>query len=392
MSSRFLLVAIWLLGATLACASGSERGSGETDGGLSTGNGSQSTSESGSSTGETSSSDGEASDDDDDDGIDESSAEEDNTLKFDLVSPDLPEELPVGCEKVDFLFIVDNSSSMGDEQDHLTTSFPGFIAGIRETIRAKDYQLMVVDTDGVAPTQMSTCTASGECTCSDAPFCCAKLCEAGNATCNGETCAEINNQHACELDFGVGMRYGSSGDDCKFATQNRYLLADQPGLEDAFACAAKRGVGGAREEKPMDAMRAALSPEMIAANACNAGFLRDDAILVVTLITDEEDDVDDNGSTDGPQEWFQALVAAKLGNAAAVVLIGFVGDTGLPGALCKPLSGTDGAERSPRLHEFIANAGDLGLASSVCADDFAPAFAEAIAKIDKACDDFIPPK
>src|SRR5688572_8631367 len=32
-----------------------------------------------------------------------------------------------GCEKVDFLFVVDNSASMEDEQQNPVASFPGFI-------------------------------------------------------------------------------------------------------------------------------------------------------------------------------------------------------------------------------------------------------------------------
>jgi hypothetical protein len=53
-----------------------------------------------------------------------------------------------GCRKVDFLFIIDNSGSMGDEQQNLIASFPGFIQTIQAELElASDYHIMVIDTD-----------------------------------------------------------------------------------------------------------------------------------------------------------------------------------------------------------------------------------------------------
>ena len=42
-----------------------------------------------------------------------------------------------GCGKVDFLFVIDNSGSMGDNQDNLIASFPGFINTIAQTLTTK---------------------------------------------------------------------------------------------------------------------------------------------------------------------------------------------------------------------------------------------------------------
>ena len=52
-----------------------------------------------------------------------------------------------GCTKVDFLFVLDNSISMGDEQQNLANSFPGFISTIQSQVQAQDYHIMVIDTD-----------------------------------------------------------------------------------------------------------------------------------------------------------------------------------------------------------------------------------------------------
>lgn len=81
-----------------------------------------------------------------------------------------------------------------------------------------------------------------------------------------------------------------------------------PDLAGAFECAALVGAGGDGNERPMDAMIQAVGP-LNQAGECNAGFIRDDAILVVTFITDESED--ESGGT--PASWKQALLDAKSG-------------------------------------------------------------------------------
>ena len=53
----------------------------------------------------------------------------------------------MGCEKIDFLFVIDNSGLMDDEQANLVASFPNFISTIQNTLMAQDYHIMAVDTD-----------------------------------------------------------------------------------------------------------------------------------------------------------------------------------------------------------------------------------------------------
>ena len=55
----------------------------------------------------------------------------------------------VGCDAVDFLFVIDNSGSMADEQQQLVESVPGFVAAIEERLPAGTgtYHVMVTDTD-----------------------------------------------------------------------------------------------------------------------------------------------------------------------------------------------------------------------------------------------------
>ena len=58
---------------------------------------------------------------------------------------ELPEPT-YGCAKVDFVFVVDSSASMLDEQENLQASFPQFIAAIEDTLMIEGFHIMVVDT------------------------------------------------------------------------------------------------------------------------------------------------------------------------------------------------------------------------------------------------------
>ncbi|MFI5293357.1 MAG: hypothetical protein ACHQ02_10870, partial [Candidatus Limnocylindrales bacterium] len=69
----------------------------------------------------------------------------------DAVEPDARPYVPgpdagpaARCEKIDFLFVVDNSGSMGEEQTNLATNFPAFIALIEDS--GLDYRVAVTTT------------------------------------------------------------------------------------------------------------------------------------------------------------------------------------------------------------------------------------------------------
>ena len=86
-----------------------------------------------------------------------------------------PEPPAPGCQRVDFLFIVDNSGSMREKQENLARSFPGFIEVVERELRAKDYHIMVVDTDassGAAGVRGLMGLEDGDLSCRPAPACC----------------------------------------------------------------------------------------------------------------------------------------------------------------------------------------------------------------------------
>jgi hypothetical protein len=308
-----------------------------------------------------------------------------------------------GCDKVDFLFVVDNSGSMGDEQQALIDSFGPFIQAIDERIGAShDFQIMVTDVDawvfGECPEACSikaSCEGSGV-SCNAPTQECAFPCALeGLCTAGGDYDCGFTQPQECEDVLGAGVTYphgrDASQQDCGFATGKRYMDANQPDLVDAFACAARVGTGSSADtEKPMEAMVAALRSDGAAA-ACNEGFLREDAILVVTFITDEDDDPTDSWGT--PNDWYAELAEAKNGDDQAIVVLGLFGDNDQPDGICEPLSHdfAVGAEAAPRLREFVGMWGARGHAGSICSGDYAPFFMAAVDSIGQACDDFVPP-
>jgi hypothetical protein len=300
--------------------------------------------------------------------------EDDGTVKLDVAPPGHDTSNPEGgmesCEKVDFLFVVDSSGSMADKQAALLRSFPGFIEAIEATLATADFHVMVVDT---GPPLVAGC----------------------EGTIGAGTVAD-----------GRGAPCGSSGD-------RRFATGTQDNLVDVFTCMAHRGIEGSGDERVMDALVHAVGP-LAVTGQCNDGFLRDDAILVITLITDEEDSPDDytgdtlldgtcagvdddSNSAGDPDDWFAAVVQAKNGDANAVVVLSLIGDCdadGLcPGMTLHPFNPTapfSGAEPAPRLREFTGKF-THGTTGPVCADDYSPFFQGAISVIAQACDEFVPP-
>jgi hypothetical protein len=291
-----------------------------------------------------------------------------------------------GCHKVDFLFVIDNSGSMSDEQDNLINSFGGFIETIRDTVQAQDYQIMVVDTDASGGGSSSITCTNGDCSCTPVPACCETLCNGFGDSCNGVPCDMLPGGE-CDGTLGAGKIFRNDGTQCLDEPGPRFMTQDDADLGEKFACVGEVGTFGDGNEQPMASMLAAVGPELGAMGACNEGFVRDDAILVVTFITDEEDIEKSPGD---PPDWKAGVIAAKNGNADAVVVLGLFGDTDQPGAICGPFMDESGAEPGVRLRAFTESFGNRGVVGSVCAADYAPFFQEAVAVIDLACDEFVP--
>ncbi len=285
-----------------------------------------------------------------------------------------------GCQKIDFLFVVDSSGSMSDEQMNLMASFPGFISTIRDQLDVQDYHIMVVDTDA-----------------EDYEWCRSQLCAWNPGSyCINRPCASLPPPTTgCEATLGAGKVNDFNDTPCGITGTRRYIVDGQPNLDATFGCLANVGTTGSGDEQQAGAAVTALSSMMNDPGGCNDGFLRNDAILVLTIITDEEDGEDgdpDMSSPGNAASWKQAIVDAKLGDEQAVVVLALVGDPDVPSPTCTPGGGAqvNGAEPAAQLRQF-AESFAHGSWGSVCAPDYTPFFQQAVGVIDSACDDFVPP-
>lgn len=277
-----------------------------------------------------------------------------------------------GCQKIDFLFAIDNSGSMYDKQVRLLNAFPAFIDAIRNNVQGQDYHIMVVDSDE-RPT-VGYCEQPG----CPPEFCDGYACQSWDTLGLGP-CDEA-------LGAGVVEPHGGSASnmDCGFPDDRRYLTNLDADLEAKFTCAAQVGQSGNGSELPITAALTAISDPMQQPGACNQGFLRDDAVLVFTFISDDPPSAAQDDATIGvAQPWYDALVAAKGGNADAVVVVGLMlyEDT-----TCHPFN----VPTQPFI-DLVDLFGENGIKGSVCQLDYNASFMQAVATIDQTCDEFIPP-
>ncbi|MCA9720778.1 MAG: hypothetical protein KC468_39310, partial [Myxococcales bacterium] len=189
---------------------------------------------------------------------------------------------PVGCGgKIDFLFLISRRAHMAPKQAALSASLPGFISTIKSKFDDFDVHIMVVGAEpagwGIAACEeacwddnLQSCEPDGP---SDYPC----WAYAGN---------ELT---ACDQAFGAGVTFPagfqSTNERCDLAGGNRYIIDEEPDLETAFECVSRLGVLDKNGTLPGLAIEYALSPESLGPGGCNEGFIRDDALLVLTIVT-----------------------------------------------------------------------------------------------------------
>ena len=268
----------------------------------------------------------------------------DDDVVFDLgVQPDAP-PVEQGCAGIDFLFVIDNSGSMGAQQTQLLGSFGGFITGIQDSLEDVDsFHVGVVTSDNYG---------------SNAPGC--------------QTLGDLVTQT---------MDNGACG---PFAEGHRFLT-DADDIQTEFPCIGQVGILGSGYEQPVTALVEAVSEAKAQPGACNEGFIRDDSILVVVIVTDDPpvdgffDDAEPTLDTSG---WAPAVLAAKNDNLDAVVVIGFIPWSNVS---CVPLTA-----ESPNLINFVDAFGTQGIKASVCEPDYGPVFQSTLDTIKTTCDNFNP--
>ncbi len=279
----------------------------------------------------------------------------------------------IGCQgKIDFLFVISSWYSMKANQTQLQEAFPAFTAMLEEEFAEFDYHIMVVDSAG--PLMQNTCDACYDCTGCMKPGC-AEYGGPEDYPCKGPFVL-------CDVTDGAGVtitgNFGATNKRCDLFGGNRYMIKGEPAPEAMFKCIATVGEGP-KTPVPMTMMQAALSPDMLK-GGCNDGFLRKDALLAVIVLNGEQDDL-----TPGtPQDWYNAVVAAKGGNEEAIVTLVLSNDLDLPNPKCP------GTVLGPNPLRLFAEAAAHGRFESICNDTYVDYLKTMAATIIEQCSLLIP--
>jgi hypothetical protein len=276
---------------------------------------------------------------------------------------------------MDVLVIVDDSGSMAEEQSNLATNFPRFVEVLdayrTETGLPLDYRLGVTTTGTNVTTRITFPPAF--------PIPPMDIMETGPEG---------------ALLQGCGM-------------SRKWIERTDADVAGAFSCVAQVGTSGSGVEMPLYALELSMTERV--ADGSNAGFLREDALLAVVILTDENDcsRLDDpieimiedpttggSGAADlcDPSHpmiepvprFLGALDSVKgdRGRWAAAVIAG-------PGP--GPCTSDFGdAIEATRLREFVEMAGENAVFSSICDGDLSSALMNAIETFSAACESFPP--
>ena len=263
---------------------------------------------------------------------------------------------PVGCKgKIDFLFVISRYAGMGYFQEQLLAAFPSFIETIEDKFADFDYHIMVVDGDP----EWGSVTCDGKC-----PTQCEPNYPCGYA------------RTACDTTMGAGVVYPAGFDAtnalCPIAGGLRYMAKGQTDLKDTFSCVARIGSSG--HDSLGEALTAAMLLKKDDPGDCNAGFLRDDALLMITLMSNTYD----TDSQETPGGWAAAVREAKGGDLNSVVLLN-IGDTLVPGC-----------HKHDRLCQMV-ELFPYALNREFTGEDYGAYFQEATGLVETACEQFIPP-
>lgn len=271
------------------------------------------------------------------------------TPVFQNAPPSAPPKDDGACGKMDIVFVVDDSGSMGEEQQNLATNFAlvtSRLDALSGTGGTLDYRIAVTTTSRTFK----------------------------------------------ETPFGIPLPFpAEDGDDGEF---RRACGMSRPWIERAdgdratkLSCAAAVGANGSSLEMPLDAMMLSVTDRV--ADGKNASFLRDDALLAVVIMTDEDDcshkavnvsDECNNGDLRPIPTYLATLDQLKKGRerwAAAVI----AGETA-----CTSSFGS--AAEAARLKSFVQQVGKNAVFSSICQGDLVQPLEAALQTFGEACKGF----
>ncbi len=184
--------------------------------------------------------------------------------------------------KVDLLFMVDNSGSMKLKQQQLNAQFKNLIGRLDDFAahgRPASYHIGVVTSDygtgANKPTMNKNPHGDG-----------GNLVNVGAAA--AMDCRQIDTRMRVNGDpSGNFIVYDQTHPGADGKPSNNFPSGQD--LAKTFTCMASVGDGGCGMEHQLESVYQALKPAALAAGQNNAGFLRPEALLVVVFVTDEDD-------------------------------------------------------------------------------------------------------
>ena len=258
------------------------------------------------------------------------------------------------CNKMDIVFVVDDSGSMEEEQTNLATNFPMFAQLLSQ------YQV-----DGQPLDFRIGVTTTGR-----------------TVTYNvidGFPVTEVGDN-------------GAFKDNC--GSSARFLQSTDPNVESVLSCRANVGTGGPSVEMPLLMSKYALSERI--ADGTNGDFVRPDALLAIVMLTDEEDSsttmdgftLDANGNAPpnwNPQDEVDFLDQLK-GNRTRWAAAAIAGDGDCSSSFGDAVDAT-------RLKQFVQLANGQGTTqavfSSICDGDLTIGLKAALDTFQAACGNII---
>jgi len=235
------------------------------------------------------------------------------------------------CKHVDLVIAVDGSSSMTEELEALRDDvFPAF---------AQRLQMLGADLDDFRVATLDACP----------------------------TPANFHTR-------GVGA-------ECNFSGGNVWIESSSPALAQEFACVGdiyledQQCSGENDDEQPATSVIAALQE-----GGPNPGFRRDDALLIVLAITDEDEQP--TGDANEPEDIYRGLVALAGDDPRRMVFVGIGGASECEGAY-------GDAEEADDLQTLtgLFEAHDRGVFWDLCQGHLEDGLNEAFRVIDNACND-----
>lgn len=255
-----------------------------------------------------------------------------------------PPPVPLGgCERIDILFVIDGSLSMNEEQDALRgvdgqpPIFADFVDALLQHLGTlQDVHIGVISSQP------------------------------------GDVVLHTHTDYPAEPP--------TAATECGLPPGQRWITAPNPDLAALFSCVGATRASGFDEYTALNAAQALTHPG-------NAGFLRDDSVVLLVMLTDE----DTQGYGYGRAEIHQMIIDAVGGDRSRVVALAIAGDQGvfeMPKTSCIGPYGS--ASPGRRLTSIVSTFRDQGRMQDICAGDFSAVFEQALVDIADVCENFHP--